>query len=209
MTESVSRTPAPGEEVTLVLFHGRSHAPASMLALAERAGFADAPCVAPAAAGGSWYPGRFFAPRAENEPHLSAAIDGVHATIDELERSGVPSGRIVVGGFSQGACLVADAMARRPRPIGALAVICGGLIGAGEELVRPPEDAFGGVPVLVTGVEQDEWVPVDRVRATAGGFGAAGADVTLLVLPPAEHAIHDEEVAAFRSLVDAVRGRRP
>jgi predicted esterase len=202
----------PEEAVaTLVLLHGRGHGPESMHALAERLDLADVACVAPAAPGGSWYPERFVAPRAVNQPHLRAALAGAHRTLDELQARGVPAARVVLGGFSQGACLACDALASRPRPLGGLAALCGGLIGAGAgELPRPAPGSLAGLPVLLTGTEQDEWVPVDRVRATAEILREAGAAVNLRISAPAPHEVHPEEVDALRRFILGVppgRGR--
>lgn len=190
---------------TLVLLHGRGHDPASMHALAERLELPDIACVAPGAPGGTWYPERFIAPRAANEPHLGAAHAATHAALDDLEARGIAPARIVLGGFSQGACLACDVLAARPRPVGALAALCGGLIGSGDaELPRPAPGALDGLPVLLTGTEEDAWVPVERVRATADVLRGAGARVDLLVSPPAPHEVHPEEVDALRALVLAV-----
>jgi predicted esterase len=190
---------------TLVLLHGRGHAAESMHELAERLDLPDVACVAPAAAGGSWYPERFAAPRARNEPHLSAALAMAHRTLDELEARGVPAARIVLGGFSQGACVACDALAGRPRPLGGLAVICGGLIGEDPgEWPRPAPGSLAGLPVVLAGTEDDEWVPADRVLATAEILRAAGAAVELHISSPAPHEIHTEEVDALRALVRTV-----
>jgi predicted esterase len=191
---------------TLVLFHGRGHEPASMHALGARLDLPGVACVAPSVPGNSWYPGRFLQPRAASEPALSRALDVVASTLDDLTAAGVDPARIVLGGFSQGACLVCDALARRPRRLGALAVLCGGLIGAGDELAHPPADALAGLPVLLTGTEEDDWVPVERVRRTAELLSDGGAAVDLRIHPPAEHRVHDEEVEALRELVRGVAG---
>jgi predicted esterase len=189
----------------LVLLHGRGFEPASMHALADRLGLPDVACVAPGVPGNSWYPGRFLQPRAVSEPALSRALDVVAATLDDLTAAGVDPARIVLGGFSQGACVVCDALAWRPRRLGALAVLCGGLIGIDdEELAAPPADALAGLPVLLTGTEEDDWVPVERVRRTAELLAAGGAAVDLRIHPPAEHRVHDEEVDALRELVRGV-----
>ena len=191
--------------VTLVLLHGRGGAPSSMRELAERLELPGVACVAPAAPGGSWYPDRFFAARAANEPSLSAALAAVHRALDELAGRGVSAARVVLGGFSQGACLACDALASRPRPVGALVVLCGGLIGADEgEWPRPDPGALAGLPVLLTGTEQDAWVPADRVRATGTVLRAAGAEVDLHISAPAPHEVHPEEVDALRALVQRV-----
>jgi phospholipase/carboxylesterase len=194
-----------GAAAVLVLFHGRAHEPASMHELAARLELPGVSCIAPAAPGNSWYPGRFMQPRSVNEPALSDALDVVGATLDDLTAEGIEPGRIVLGGFSQGACIACEALARRPRRLGALAVLCGGLIGADDDdLARPPPGALDGLPVLLTGTEEDDWVPVARVRRTADLLAAGGAAVDLRVHPPAEHGVHDEEVDALRELVRRV-----
>jgi predicted esterase len=194
---------------TLVLLHGRGHTPASMHALAERLDLADVACVTPAAPGGSWYPERFTVPRALNQPHLGAALATAHRALDELETRGVRASRIVLGGFSQGACVACDALASRPRPLGGLAVLCGGLIGADAgEWPRPAAGALAGLRVLLAGTEQDEWVSADRVRATAEILRVAGAAVDLRISPPAPHEVHNEEVDALREFVRTVAARR-
>ena len=180
-----------------------------MEALAGRLGRSDVACVAPAASAGSWYPGRFFEARAANEPALSEALAHVHEVLDDLVARGVAEERIVLGGFSQGACLAADAVAGRPRRLGALAVLCGGLIGAEEEIAQPPPGALAGLPVLLTGTQEDAWVPVERVRDTAERLRRAGAQVDLRIAPPAPHEVHPEEVGALRALVRAVAGDSP
>jgi predicted esterase len=204
------RDPTTRAAATLVLLHGRGNDPRSMHELAERLDLPDVACVAPAAAGGSWYPRRFLEPRAANEPQLSQALGRVHEILDDLEASGVPPERIVLGGFSQGASLASDALAGRPRPLGALVALCGGLIGASQdELPRPAPGALAGLPVLLTGIEGDAWVPVERVRLTAQALGDAGAAVDLRVSAPAPHEVRPEEVDALRALVLSVVDRSP
>jgi predicted esterase len=186
---------------TLVLLHGRGHEAATMEALAVRLALDGLAVVAPEAPERSWYPGRFFEPRAANEPFLTEAGERVDRELDALEAGGVPAGRIVLGGFSQGACLACDVVARRPRPLGGLAVLCGGVIGAGDELAAPPPGSLSGLPVLITATQDDGWVPVERVRDSAARLAAAGAEVDLREFGPGPHGIHDEEVEALRDLV--------
>jgi predicted esterase len=191
--------------VTLVLLHGRGHTPASMHALAERLELAHVACVAPAAPGGSWYPKRFVAPRAANQPYLAAALAIAHQALDDLDARGVPAARVVLGGFSQGACLACDAIASRPRPLGGLVSLCGGLIGAStHDLPRPGVGSLAGLPVLLTGTEQDSWVPVDRVRETARILREADAVVDLRISVRGPHEVHPDEVDAVRELVLSV-----
>jgi phospholipase/carboxylesterase len=192
-------------EHVLVLLHGRWYKPDSMRELADRLELPGIRCVAPAAPERTWYPKRFFDPREANEPQLSASIDEVHHTVDRLVGEGVDPERIVVGGFSQGGCVTCDALARRPRPLGALVALCGGLIGPEDDLAQPDEGSLAGLPVLLTAIEDDEWVPVERIERTAEVLSGAGAEVELCLYPPGEHEVHDEEVVALRDFLLALR----
>lgn len=201
MSDEVTRA-----ETVLLLLHGRWYKAASMRDLATRLGVPRVACVAPAAPDRSWYPHRFMDPRAANEPTLSQEIERVHEMLDELAAQGVEPERTVLGGFSQGGCLACEALAQRPRPLAALIVLCGGLMGANEdELVQPPAAALEGLPVLLTGTDQDDWIPIERVQRTADVLTAAGAKVDMRIHPPAAHEVHDTEVVAFRRLLLGLR----
>ncbi len=193
-------------EQVLVLLHVRWYRAGSMGELAQRLDLTGLACVTPAAEGRSWYPERFMDPRAANEPGLSRSIERVHETLDRLAAEGVEPERTVFGGFSQGACVACEALALCPRPLAALVALCGGLMGATEhELVKPAAGSLDGLPVLLTGTERDDWIPIERVERTAAVLTAAGARVDLRIHPPGPHEVHDEEVVALRDLLLALR----
>ena len=123
-------------------------------------------------------------------------------------RTGVPPERIVLAGFSQGACLAADLLARRPGACGGGALLTGALIGPDGDVteVRPQ----GGLPLFVLTSRHDGWVALDRVEATAAAFAAAGAQVELQVTEDREHRIAPAAVAGVRRLLSAAAaGRAP
>ncbi len=84
----------------------------------------------------------------------------------------MPVERVVLAGFSQGACLVAEMLEREPRPYAGAAILTGGLFGTEEELHAPP--ALDDMPVLITGHVDDSWVPVPRVAADGGAAAGGG-----------------------------------
>ena len=187
--------------VAAVVLHGRDQDPAYMLEhLVERLAVPGIAYLLPAAAGTSWYPGRYFDPPAANEPWLSAALEACEATVEIALKAGVPLERIVLAGFSQGACLLADFIVRRPRPYGGAALLTGALIGAADEL-KP----LGGLPVVMVSSRHDEWVSIEDVRATARAFEAAGARVDLRVLDDREHLIAPAAVESVRELLEATQ----
>lgn len=188
-TEPVVLGPESGPLAVLV--HGRGSGPESMLDLAGRLAAGGVRCVLPAAADGTWYPQRFTAPLADNEPWLTHALEA----LDAHARGNV----VALAGFSQGACLVLEYVARHPRRYRAVAGLTGGLIGADGELTRP--QGLDGTPLLITSAEGDEWVPVERTRESAELLEAGGASVDLRIHGPSSHAIRPEEADAVAAMM--------
>jgi phospholipase/carboxylesterase len=183
-----------------VVVHGRGQEPVYMLEhLVLHLDAPDVAYVLPAASGGSWYPARYFDPRSANEPLLSQAFEACEAAIAEVLAAGVPPERIVLAGFSQGGCLVADLLARAPRPYAGAAILTGALIGPEHERARPA--GLDGLPVFMESSRADEWVSLDHVEATARALEAAGARVELQVAEEPEHGIRAGAVAGVRALL--------
>jgi phospholipase/carboxylesterase len=155
--------------------------------------------VLPAAAGGAWFPGRFSDPRIANEPSLSQALEACEAAIADVLAAGVPPEQVILAGFAQGGCLVADLVARTPRPYAGVALLTGALIGPAHDVTRP--QPLDGLPVFMESSRYGECVPLDRVEATARALEAAGARVELQVSDDREHRIRDAAVAGVGALL--------
>src|SRR3954453_3499316 len=89
----------------IVMIHGRGASAESILSLLPELDVDGLAAVAPQAAGGTWYPQSFLAPIAMNQPYLDSALRSVDAVVSNLLAGGMPSERIAILGFSQGACL--------------------------------------------------------------------------------------------------------
>jgi phospholipase/carboxylesterase len=184
-----------------VVIHGRGQEPVYMLEhLVLRLDADDVAYVLPAAAGGSWYPARYFDPRPANEPQLSQALEACEAAIADVLAAGVPPQRIVLAGFSQGGCLVAELLALTQRPYAGVAILTGALIGPEHAVATPA--GLDGLPVFMESSRHDEWVALEWVEATARALEAAGARVELQVADDREHRIRDAAVAGVRALLD-------
>jgi predicted esterase len=184
-----------------VLVHGRDQDEQLMLDVAARLSLDDVAYLLPVAAQRTWYPGRYFDPLADNEPHLGWALEAIEHTIGLATDAGVQDRQIVLGGFSQGACLVAHLIARRPRPLAGLAVLTGALLGAPEQRTTPHD--LAGLPVYASCSVHDAWIPIQDARASADAFAAAGADVDFEVLEDREHLVSDRAVGGLRRLLTA------
>ncbi len=186
----------------MILLHGRGASAEDILNLGQAVAPSNWALLAPQAFAHSWYPNSFLAPRAQNEPYLSSALARVKATVDSALQAGIPANKLVIAGFSQGACLSTEFVARNPQRYAALLAFTGGLIGPLDE----PIDLSGnlaGTPVLLSSGDPDPHVPWSRVQQSADLLTSIGAQVTLRRYPGRPHTITAEEVATARELLRA------
>jgi len=176
-----------------VLVHGRGARAQSMLGMVGEFGVEDVAYVAPQARRGSWYPNSFMAPMDSNEPGLTSALQAVEDALETLTDAGIPRERILLLGFSQGACLAGEYVARNARRYGGLAAYSGGLIGP-EGTPRDYEGSVEGTPVFVGCSDRDPHIPIERVRETAEVFEDLDGDVTERIYEGMGHTINEDEI---------------
>ena len=192
--------PLETAEGAVLLVHGRGATAEGILPLGEELALEGFALLAPQAAGGTWYPYSFLAPLEENEPGLSSALGLLGDVVRRVEAAGVPASRVVVAGFSQGACLATELVARNPRRYGALLAFTGGLLGPpGVDLAHRGD--LAGTPVFLGAGDPDPHVPWARVEETAAVLTRMGGLVTLRRYPGLGHTIGREELAEARRVV--------
>jgi predicted esterase len=189
----------------VILLHGRGGSAEDILGLA-RAMYDPRLCyLAPQAAGSSWYPQSFLAPRQNNEPWLSSALRKVDAVVEMAAAAGIPQARVLLGGFSQGACLSTEYVASHPARYAGLIALTGGLIGPLGSDVSHRGD-LAGTPVFMGGGDPDPHVPWARVEESAEVLRGMGAVVTTRRYPGKAHSVSAEEIGfAARLVKDAFR----
>ncbi len=187
----------------MILVHGRGATPTSILELAEALWHPEFTYLAPAAAGNTWYPYSFMAEIAANEPGLSSGLAVLDSLAARVVEAGVPRDRIVLAGFSQGACLMLEFAVRHVARYGALLGFSGGLIGP-RGTTWSSEGHFDGTPVFLGCSDIDAHVPLDRVEETARVFERMGAVVEKRIYPGMGHLINEDEIAFARSIVEEV-----
>lgn len=199
----VSGAPAAEAVGALILVHGRGGSAADMQELAralQRPRFA---CFAPAAAGGTWYPFSFLEPVKRNEPHLSSALRLLLKALQKAHASGHSTERVVLLGFSQGACLTLEFAARNARRFGAVVGLSGGLIGP-DGTPRDYSGSFDSTPAFLGCSDVDPHVPKRRVDETAAVFERMHAAVTKRIYPGMGHTINADELAFVQSMLDGI-----
>ena len=190
-------------DATIILIHGRGATARSMLSLERELGVRNLAVIAPQAAGQTWYPHSFLAPLEANQPYLDSALAKINSIVTDLIARGVKSERIAILGFSQGACLTAEFIARRPRRFGAVIALTGGLIGP-EDTPRDYQGNLDGTPVFLGSSDPDPHVPFERVRETEAVLARMGARVELRRFPGMGHTISQDELDACSALLNVV-----
>ena len=192
--ETDRRTPGP----TVVLCHGFGADAEDLAALAReiptvgkvRWLFPQAPYQFQMGwgVGRAWFPrdaagiesflsGEFLASLAEVDP--PGLGDASHELTEFMDRMGCDPARTVVGGFSQGAMVAADATLRLPRLPAGLLLLSGSIIAA-DRLRRLAEDRAGklrGLRVAQYHGHEDPVLPFESGEALATLFESAGATV--------------------------------
>ncbi len=196
--------PLPGAAAVMIMLHGRNAGAENILELAEPLAHPDFCFLAPAAAGRTWYPLSFLAPRDQNEPWLSSALTVTSALLRAVLALGVPPSRILLLGFSQGACLALETVYRLSPPLrlGGVIGLSGGLIGP-SATVWDSAARLEGMPVILGCSDIDGHIPAGRVEETARVFESLGAQVTLRLYPGMGHLVNGEEIELTREVMRA------
>lgn len=181
------------KELAILALHGRNQGPEFIEGIVRKLGWHRHAVVMPVAAGQSWYPERFMAPIKNNELHLNDALATLRLHHKKLNESGFKNNQIVLLGFSQGACLVAQYALLHPSKYRAIIVLTGGYIGE-EGIDWKFNGDFEQTPVFISTSEKDEWVPASRTSETARQFSKLNADVNLQLYSDRLHEVSEKEI---------------
>jgi predicted esterase len=192
----------------MVLVHGRGGTARGILELADRLADPKFAYIAPQATNNSWYPLSFLAPLEQNEPALSSALDTLSAVLARLAEAGIPSERTILLGFSQGACLVLEYVARHAQRYGGVVGLSGGLIGpAGHQWDL--SGSLAGTPIFMGCSDIDPHIPRERVLESARVLEGLQADVTARIYPGMGHTVNQDELNFVQSLMAALAAGTP
>lgn len=187
----------------MIMVHGRGAGPQNILDLVPALGHPEFSYLAPGAANNTWYPYSFISDTAKNEPGLSSALNVLHDLVEDLVARGIHKRRLMLLGFSQGACLSAEFAARHADRFGGLIIFSGGLIGPPGTAWNCP-GSLAGTPVFLGCSDVDAHIPASRVDESAVVFERMGADVTKRLYPGMGHLVNDDEIAVARAVMDRV-----
>ena len=192
--------PAHEAKRCIIFLHGRGATAQDILSLGAHLDVDDFYQVAPQASNYTWYPYSFLVPPEKNEPWLSSALALLEGLVGDLNADGFNDNQIYFAGFSQGACLTLEFVARNTRRWGGVAAFTGGLIGDKLSVEHYRGD-FQRTPIFIGTSDPDIHVPVSRVQETETVLDGLNANVRVIVYPNMGHTIAEDEIENANSFV--------
>ena len=184
----------------VVLAHGRGATARSIAQTGQEFHHEGVAILAPQAARNTWYPNPFTVPVERNEPGRTSGLQAIADAIETANDAEIPTEKVVVGGFSQGACLASEYVARNPRRYGGCVALSGGLIG--ETIDRDDyEGDLEGTPAFFGCSDVDPHIPEERVNESAAVFEDLHADVETRLYPGMGHGVNRDEVEYVSGMV--------
>lgn len=202
-TVRMAGAPLDQAKAAMLMVHGRGATAEDVLSLAHELHQPEFAYLAPQAAGNTWYPNRFLVPLEQNEPWLSSALAFVGDVFAQIVNAGIPSERIFLLGFSQGACLTLEFAARNARLYGGIVGLSGALIGP-DDTPRDYKGSLEGTPVFLGCSDVDFHVPKERVEQTAEVMRRLGGNVTMRLYPNMDHSVNQDEIDFVSGMMQLV-----
>src|SRR6266702_6537306 len=186
----------------MILTHGRGASAADIMTIAAEVMFPGVAYLAPQAAGSTWYPNPFTAPLEANEPYLSSALEVLSTLLGRVMKT-IPADRVVLLGFSQGACLTLEFAARNARKYGGVVGMSGGLIGP-DGTPRDYPGNFAQTSLFMGCSDIDPHIPRERVAEAAEVLRRLGGDVTVRLYPRMGHMVNRDELRFVQGMMGGV-----
>ncbi|MEQ9279864.1 MAG: dienelactone hydrolase family protein [Balneola sp.] len=187
----------------MIMIHGRGASAESIIGLGNEFETNDKiTFMAPQASGFTWYPYSFLAPTEKNQPGLNSGLQAISDLIVQIEKEGISKENIFLLGFSQGACLATEFVARHPGKYAGVIGLSGGLIG---DEVDPSvySGDLEGTPVFLGCSDIDPHIPKERVDETEAAFEKLGGKVTKKIYPGMGHLVNEDEIQHIQQLLNS------
>jgi predicted esterase len=186
----------------MILVHGRGASAADIMTVGNELMHQGFAYLAPEAAGHAWYPNPFTAALESNEPYLSSALSVLESLV-ETAVAHVPHERVILLGFSQGACLTLEFAARHARRYGGIIAFSGGLIGP-DGTPRDYPGSFAGTPAFIGCSDVDPHIAKERVIEAGDVLKRMGANATVRLYPNMAHTVNADEIHSAAQVLEAV-----
>ncbi|WP_207910245.1 alpha/beta hydrolase [Anseongella ginsenosidimutans] len=192
--------PLKDADKALIMLHGRGSNAQDILGLARHLDVEGFALLAPQATNNTWYPYSFMANSEQNEPWLTSALEVLKETLDEVVEAGIPAANCYFLGFSQGACLTLEFVARNARRYGGVIAFTGGLIGDKVNCENYSGD-FEDTRIFIGSGNPDPHVPLGRVKESARMLEEMDGSVTLKIYENRPHTVSPDEIEIANALI--------
>ncbi|HEY6926450.1 MAG TPA: dienelactone hydrolase family protein [Steroidobacteraceae bacterium] len=204
----------------LILLHGRAGSAQEMLTLARELEPTARPrpsgsplgpdrptarfsWFVPEAAGRQWYPYSLLEKVEKNQGALNSALGLMKRIVEKASAANIPTERIALLGFSQGATVVLEFAARNAQRYGAIIALSGALLGP-EGTPREYAGSFAGTPLFLGSGDSDPNIPKRRVDEAARVFEGLGAVVRKEIYAGLAHAMNAAEIVKAREMLEGM-----
>jgi phospholipase/carboxylesterase len=192
--------PPQAAAAAVIMLHGRGSTAQQILRLVDEFYHHGVVYLAPQAARNRWYPRSGYGPIADNEPWFSSALSQVSTAVEMATDLGIGPERVLLFGFSQGACLASEFVARSPRQYGGLIALSGSLLGS--ETGTEYTGSLAGAPVFFGCSTDDPYVAAERIRESQTVFERLDGEVTARFYDNLGHAINDDEIEMTNTFIE-------
>lgn len=187
----------------VIMIHGRGASAESILGLANEFNHQNKIAfLAPQANGFTWYPYSFMAPSEKNQPGINSGLQAIFDLVATIEEQGINKEKIFILGFSQGACLASEFVARHPDLYGGLIGLSGGLIGENVS-IESYSGSLENTPVFLGCSNVDPHIPKERVNETEEILSKLGAKVTKKLYPGMGHLVNEDEISEIQRIFNS------
>jgi predicted esterase len=202
--------PPADARVLCVFVHGRTQSPEDMIdQVVGRLSATDVAFALPRAENNSWYSAKAIDPlTAETRGQLNASLDCIEGIVRDLRLAGGEDKPVLIGGFSQGACLTLEYAMRFGPWNGAMVNLTGCRVGLATD--DRPFSYLDYLPVYLTGSDDDPWIPVPAFAEASEALGKARARLRCELFPGRKHQVSTMEVAELDAMLSGLAlGHRP
>jgi phospholipase/carboxylesterase len=190
-------------KVICVFVHGRGQSPEMMQEhVISRLSETGVAYILPRAGNGSWYAARAVDALTETtNTQLSSALVRIHGLMNTHAKP------MMLGGFSQGACVVIEYAMKYGPWNGALVSLTGCRVGVQKD--DRPIVNLDGLPTYLTGADADPWIPAQAYGEAAQALSLARARLRSDVFPGRAHEVSDTEIGVFGTMLQALISGKP
>jgi phospholipase/carboxylesterase len=190
-------------KVICVFVHGRGQSPEMMQEhVISRLSETGVAYILPRAVNGSWYAARAVDALTETtNTQLSSALVRIHGLMNTHAKP------MMLGGFSQGACVVIEYAMKYGPWNGALVSLTGCRVGVQKD--DRPIVNLDGLPTYLTGADADPWIPAQAYGEAAQALSLARARLRSDVFPGRAHEVSDTEIGVFGTMLQALISGEP